>query len=577
MKPIVIMVIACALYALVAMLSGFSLTKALRSDSVRSAGRLGLHLAHFDAEVHPSRSVRRSILKGLKSLWMTPDESQIATAATVDGDLRFESTGRTVNVFDRLGNLVKVMPAFAGGDTTTEDRALTLEDLAGLSAETLRSKQGEELSRAEALIDKQTSDGFDRDRHKEIKLRTQNLVIYKEAIAEREGDTEAISQIKAMRAADDARKEALRTQSRPEVYGAEGDLILAEFKTPGEFFTDSAQYADFKKRGAKGDSDVVPYVEASKMMGLRTGTDKLKMRAMRAPVTSQTGSAGTLTQPQFLGLQERIENRTLTIRDLVTVLPTDSDAIEYVKESTRTSNATVVPEAAQIAHTGDTAATKPEGGLTFSIVTDTVKLIAEWVAVTTKILADAPQLRAYIDEYLLDDLALELEDQMVAGSGAGENFTGILNTAGIQTVGPYAAGSGPLENIRKAKTLVRKNGRTRRPLALVVAPEDSQLLDLLKENNEANNFAGSGPFAYRENEPIWAMPRIESEAIPVGAAVVGDFSRAVLYDRQQAQISVGTVGDDFIRNLRRILAEGRWGFGVRRPAAFCEVDLTAAV
>lgn len=48
-------------------------------------------------------------------------------------------------------------------------------------------------------------------------------------------------------------------------------------------------------------------------------------------------------------------------------------------------------------------------------------------------IADAPQLRAYIDEYLGSDIQTGLEDLIVAADGIGENFTGIMNGAGTQT------------------------------------------------------------------------------------------------------------------------------------------------
>jgi HK97 family phage major capsid protein len=67
---------------------------------------------------------------------------------------------------------------------------------------------------------------------------------------------------------------------------------------------------------------------------------------------------------------------------------------------------------------------------------------------------------------------------------------------------------------------------------------------------------------------------VENEACPLGFALVGDFRRAILWDRESVQISVGTANEDFIRNLVRVLAEIRVGFGVVRPA-FVEVDLVA--
>jgi hypothetical protein len=40
-----------------------------------------------------------------------------------------------------------------------------------------------------------------------------------------------------------------------------------------------------------------------------------------------------------------------------------------------------------------------------------------WVPATTRVVADAPQLRAYVDEYLDADIQTELEDQIVSGDG----------------------------------------------------------------------------------------------------------------------------------------------------------------
>jgi hypothetical protein len=61
-----------------------------------------------------------------------------------------------------------------------------------------------------------------------------------------------------------------------------------------------------------------------------------------------------------------------------------------------------------------------------------------------------------------------------------------------------------------------------------------------------------------------------------GVAVVADWRLAVLWDRMRVSISVSNQHSDFfIRNLIAILAEMRAAFGVLRPAAFIEVDLTA--
>jgi len=295
----------------------------------------------------------------------------------------------------------------------------------------------------------------------------------------------------------------------------------------------------------------------------------------RALITSADASAGALVRPYFGGMMEPGAVRPLTVRDIVTVVPIASDLAEYTREVSRETDAAPIAEASAV--TG-TSGTKPEGGLVFAIVQEPVRTIAEWVPATKRVVSDAPQLRAYIDGYLTEDLAIELEDQIVSGSGSGENFRGILNTPGIGTAGPPTAPASALDVLRTAKRMVRVNARTN-ATAVLLNPQDTEFIDLLKINAEANHFVGAalvpgggGPFGTSPGT-VWGLPIVESEAVPAGTGLVGDFRRAVLFDRESVTISVGTVNDDFIRNLVRVLAELRAGFGVLRPAAFVAVDL----
>ena len=138
-------------------------------------------------------------------------------------------------------------------------------------------------------------------------------------------------------------------------------------------------------------------------------------------------------------------------------------------------------------------------------------------------IADAPQLRTYIDEYLGADIDTELEDLIVSGDGVGENFTGLMTVTGTQTFAAPVAPASNLDNIRKAMTLVRVNARSE-PTAIVLNPTDAQNIDLLKANNEPNNFAGPGPYGIGTPR-LWGVPVVETDALTAGTALVGDFSK----------------------------------------------------
>lgn len=377
----------------------------------------------------------------------------------------------------------------------------------------------------------------------------------------------------------------------PDLYGGAGNVMSPEqeqeirglFRTPGESFAESAQYQGWLKAYPNGGPSIsvetfsqpleVPNARA--MMGMRTPTEKVRSMLqideskLRTLVTSDNASAGELVLSLRRGLLEPGLVRPLTIRDLVTVIPVTTDTVEWVRELSREENAAPVEEATAI--TG-TSGTKPQGGLTFEKVTEHIRTIAEWVPVTKRIVADAGQIRAYIDQYLSYDLSLELEDQIVGGSGTGEDFLGILNDPDVQT---QTGGNTVLHDLRHAKRKVRTVARTNAN-GIVMNPEDIADMDLLRDLSGGANtgqFLGQSPFQYTGNDRVWGLPIVESEAVDPGTAIVADFARAILFDRESTNISVGTAGDDFIRNIVRILGELRAGFGIVRPKAFVIVTL----
>ena len=72
------------------------------------------------------------------------------------------------------------------------------------------------------------------------------------------------------------------------------------------------------------------------------------------------------------------------------------------------------------------------------------------------------------------------------------------------------------------------------------------------------------------------IPVVESESQAEGVGLLGDFAKAVLWDREQTTVTMtDSHADFFIRNLVAILAEERLAFGVTRPTAFVSLDLTA--
>nr|WP_308195055.1 phage major capsid protein [Mycolicibacterium sp. F2034L] len=298
-------------------------------------------------------------------------------------------------------------------------------------------------------------------------------------------------------------------------------------------------------------------------------------------------SAGTFVVNEQTGIVEMLGRKELKIRDLVSVRRTGSDTVEYVQQTNHTNAAAVVPEATSSAAPtmpaldgnalGAGAALvnnagggyKPEGAWAFERKTAVVKTIAEWVPATKRALADVAALEGLINDELRADIAETEEAQILNGDGSGENFTGINNWSGIQT---QSFSSDLFQSIRKGITKARTIGRVN-PNAVVVSPVTAELIDLAQDGELRYRYGGPqaiGPHT------VWGLPVVESETQPDGYALVGDFSKAVLWDREQTTVTMtDSHADFFIRNLVAILAEERLAFAVTRPKAFVNVDIAA--
>jgi HK97 family phage major capsid protein len=342
--------------------------------------------------------------------------------------------------------------------------------------------------------------------------------------------------------------------------GAEGGGNAPAAKSMAEQFMASEQWQGFLKTYAPDGR----FPERTRLQSSPvTFTEGVKTLITGDSVTS----AGALFRNDRKPLIDPgVFARPLRMRDLVTVGTTTGDTVEYVREGLHTNNAAPVAEATA---TGGSSGVKPESAMLLEVVTEPVKTIATWLPATRRALADAGQLRTIIERLLRYMLAEELDDQIITGSGVGENFTGIANVPGTQT---QAWDTDILTTTRKAKTLIALNGRAR-ATGYVLHPTEVESLDLLTDNEERYYYGGpsAGGVAF-----LWGLPVVETEATPAGTGYVGQWDLLYLWDRELTNILVSDSHSDFfVRNLIAVLAELRAALGCIRPKAFAEIDTQA--
>src|SRR5690606_6636289 len=96
-------------------------------------------------------------------------------------------------------------------------------------------------------------------------------------------------------------------------------------------------------------------------------------------------------------------------------------------------------------------------------------------------------------------------------------------------------------SIRKAITKLRTtSGANIR--GVLLNPEDDEAWDLLKDSH--GDWIGNGPFGQGPGS-AWGYERIVSQAIPVGQALIGDFSTIHLLQKDPLEILAFNQHKDF--------------------------------
>ena len=281
-----------------------------------------------------------------------------------------------------------------------------------------------------------------------------------------------------------------------------------------------------------------------------------------------TGDPGEFGRVDRVGIFQPAKRRT-RVRDLFPVRRTNAAVIEYFRQTGFTNNASTVAE-----RISSSFGAKQQSTMTFVGEQAPVRTIAHWEAAHRNVLADEPQLRSIIDNELLYGLRLEEDDQILNGSGSGEDLNGILQTSSIQNYSWSSGASAPVADnkadaIRRAMTLSFLSYYE--PTGVVVHPNDWEDIELTKASD--GQYLVSARVQTGGEPRVWNVPVIDTPAIAEGTALVGSFGiGAQLYDRESPNIRVAEQHSDFfVRNAVVVLAEQRLALTVTRPESFVKV------
>jgi len=322
-----------------------------------------------------------------------------------------------------------------------------------------------------------------------------------------------------------------------------GDKDEVRQKSIGEEFASSESVQQFK-------AGMIPkaQMEFKAIINAAPGTGNPLVPEMRVP--------GIVHEP----------NRVLRVRDILQVGRTTSNTIYIAKENVYTNNAGPQIQSPGSPEVRENIA-KPTSDITFTSSTTPVETLAHLFNVSKQVLDDSPMLASYVNMRGLYGLKLEEDDQLLNGSGAGGNLTGLVTN---QT--SYAAQSPDvvttsLDKLRDAMRQLQVANYM--PTGIILNPVDWSNIETLKVNAGTDDRYIIGDPASRLNPMLWGLPVVVTNTMTAGTFLVGDFNMVgMLWDREDATVAMSEHHDtNFAKNMVTIRIEERLALALERTSA----------
>lgn len=349
-------------------------------------------------------------------------------------------------------------------------------------------------------------------------------------------------------------------------------------KVSGDLDEIKARQLDLEQRSVQNrgyDGPVAPQswgAQVAKSDEIASINSNWKGRArieVKATITSATtnaaGSAGALVVADHQAAPILMPRRKLRLRDLFAPGQTESNAIEWPKQKLRTNNAASVAE----------GALKPQSDLQFEMKQWPVRTIAHWMLASRQVLDDVPALESIIDSELIFGLEDVEDNQLLNGSGVGQDLSGVYTTA--TAFAPPFTMPAPVTMIDVLLLAIAQVDATNLETdGIVLNPLDWRKIQAIKDTT--GRYIGGGPFSDLIAR-LWQMPVVTTTAMAQGKFMVGACRQgAQIFDRQEATVELSTEdSDNFRKNLVTLLGEERLAFVVKYEEAFVKGDFADAI
>lgn len=338
------------------------------------------------------------------------------------------------------------------------------------------------------------------------------------------------------------------------LFGGGGSSSRPDFRSAGQRFVDSDFYknrsADLRLRPIEAKFEGA----AGNVKSWLAGAREDDAMAIKATLSTTAGFAPFYPRTDRVVPLGQIQP---VIADAIPSTTTTLAGGKYMEETTYTNTATVVPE----------GTTKPEAALGWTERSWQMVKVAETLPVTDEQLADVPQIRGLIDNRL-GLMVRQAKDGLLLNNTAATGFDGFLQKSSVQNVA-QAAGEPLPTTVLRAITQIQYSPGFANPTAFFMNPLD--WLGYVTYQTTTGAYVIGSP-SDAAITTMWGRPIIATNRMPQGTGLIGDFQTySEILDREELNFRVGYIGNDFINNIQRILAEIRFTLNIYRGSAFAKI------
>lgn len=172
------------------------------------------------------------------------------------------------------------------------------------------------------------------------------------------------------------------------------------------------------------------------------------------------------------------------------------------------------------------------------------------------LLEDASNLQSWVSSQLTDAIEAELENQILTGSGDGEDFVGLVNTSGIQT---QSYDTDLLVTSKIAVSKIQVLGLE--PAFIALAPSDWLAVQTFRDSTGA--FYTGGPIDVSASK-LWGVDVISVPGITAGTGYAVAKDCVEVSTDGKLRVDWNTASG-FTRNEVQARVEGRFNLDVLRP------------